>query len=120
MHRSHVLVTGGAGYIGSICAARLLECGHYVTIIDDLSTGHRVALPPDAIFIQADIRDRAEMRRLLAHGRYESVFHFAAKITVEESISDPGRFFDYNTAAGIALLEELRRAGITKFVFSST
>ena len=117
---SRVLVTGGAGYVGSVCCSRLLEQGHEVTVVDDLSTGHAAAVPEGAIFCQSDIGDRVELGKLCAWGRFDAVFHFAAKALIPESVSNPGRFFDSNVASGIALLETVRAAGIKRFVFSSS
>lgn len=115
-----ILVTGGAGYIGSVCCSQLINRGHQVTVVDDLSTGHANAVPPNAIFHNVDIGDRAAMTRVLATSRFDAVFHFAAKALIAESVTNPGRFFDANVASSIALLEVVRAAGIRKFVFSST
>lgn len=117
---SNVLVTGGAGYVGSVCCLRLLEQGHQVTVIDDLSTGHAAAVPQGAIFHQVDIGNQLEIAKVLKTNRFDAVFHFAAKALVAESVSNPGIFFDSNVASGIALLEAVRAAGIKKFVFSSS
>ena len=115
-----VLVTGGAGYVGSVCCLRLLERGHEVTVVDDLSTGHAAAVPQGAVFHQVDIGNRPEVAKVLRANRFDAVFHFAAKALVPESVSDPGRFFDANVASGITLLEVVRAAGIKRFVFSSS
>jgi UDP-glucose 4-epimerase len=115
-----VLVTGGAGYIGSVCCAQLIQSGHEVLVVDDLSTGYKEAIPAAVPFYQADIRDEREMRRILAEHPVDVVFHFAAKALIPESMSNPGLFFDENVAAGIRLLEELRRAKVHRIVFSSS
>jgi UDP-glucose 4-epimerase len=115
-----ILVTGGAGYVGSVCCLQLLQRGHQVTVVDDLSTGHAAAIPPGAVLHQLDIGNRDEMARVLAADRFDAVFHFAAKALIPESVSNPGAFFDSNVASGIALLEAVRAAGIRKFVFSSS
>jgi len=115
-----ILVTGGAGYVGSICSAELIKRGHSVTIVDDLSTGHREAVPQDAEFHCIDIADRSAVSELCLGHRFDAVFHFAAKALIAESVRNPGVFFDKNLAAGIAFLECLREAGIRNFVFSST
>lgn len=115
-----VLVTGGAGYVGSVCSRQLLESGHAVTIIDDLSTGHREAVPERAEFHQIDYGDRAAVACVLRQDRVNAVFHFAAKALIPESVSNPGWFFDVNVASGIAFLETLRDFGVTRFVFSSS
>ena len=117
---ARVLVTGGAGYIGSICARELLRLGHEVIIIDDLSAGHRQAVPAGAKFYHLDIGDRNAIRELLASTPMDVVFHFAAKALISESVTNPGVFFDRNLASSIALCEELRRAGVANFVFSSS
>lgn len=115
-----VLVTGGAGYVGSVCSRQLLESGHEVIIIDNLSTGHREAIPESAEFHQIDYGDRAAVARVLRQDRVNAVFHFAAKALIPESVSNPGWFFDVNVASGIAFLETLRDFGVTRFVFSSS
>jgi UDP-glucose 4-epimerase len=115
-----VLVTGGAGYVGSVCCSCLLERGHDVTVVDDLSTGHVEAVPPGAVFRQLDLGDRHELAKVLGRDRFDAVFHFAAKALIPESVSNPGMFFDSNVASGIALLESVRAAGIKRFVFSSS
>src|SRR6266700_7749995 len=117
---ANVLVTGGAGYIGSVCCAELLRAGHFVTVVDDLSTGFREAIPSEAIFCEADVADTLAMRPLLSSTEFDAVFHFAAKALVPESVSNPGVFFQQNVAGGISFLEAVRAAGITKLVFSSS
>lgn len=117
---ARILVTGGAGYVGSVCCGELLQAGHAVTVIDDLSTGFREAVPPEAAFLRADIGDQQTLRELLSRNRFEAVFHFAAKALIPESVSNPGVFFQQNVAAGISFLESVRAAGIRKFVFSSS
>jgi len=113
-------VTGGAGYVGSVCCLQLQQQGHRVTVIDDLSTGHAAAIPQGVVLYQLDIGNRDEMARVLASDRFDAVFHFAAKALIPESVSNPGTFFDSNVASGIALLEAVRAAGVRKFVFSSS
>jgi len=117
---ARILVTGGAGYVGSVCCLQLLERGHQVTVVDDLSTGHAAAVPRGAIFHQVDIGDRAAMATILGFNQFDAVFHFAAKALIPESVSNPGTFFDANVASGIALLEMIRAAGVRRFVFSSS
>jgi len=117
---SNILVTGGAGYIGSVCSTKLLEQGHRVTVVDDLSTGHAAAVAPGAVLYECDIADRGSLRDLFASERFDAVFHFAAKALIPESVSNPGVFFDSNVAASIALLEAIRRAGIHRIIFSSS
>jgi UDP-glucose 4-epimerase len=117
---ANVLVTGGAGYVGSVCCAELLRKGHSVTIVDDLSTGYREAVPAGAAFFQIDIGNQSAMQSLVSHIHFDAVFHFAAKALIPESVSNPGMFFQHNVASGIVLLEVLRAAGIKNFVFSSS
>jgi UDP-glucose 4-epimerase len=114
-----VLVTGGAGYIGSVCSAELLRQGHAVTVVDDLSTGFRDAVPNHASFIEMDIGNANGIYEMAARKRFDAVFHFAAKALIPESVTDPGIFFQRNVASGITMLEALRAAGVKRFVFSS-
>ncbi len=116
---ANVLVTGGAGYIGSVCSAELLRQGHAVTVVDDLSTGFRDAVPNGASFVQMDIGQADRIHALAAEQRFDAVFHFAAKALIPESVTDPGIFFQRNVASGITMLEALRAAGLRRFVFSS-
>jgi UDP-glucose 4-epimerase len=115
-----ILVTGGAGYIGSVVAEELLADGHQVVVLDDLSKGHRRAVPEGAAFERADVGDAAAVERaLLVHG-VEAVVHMAAFSLVGESVTDPGKYFRNNVSAGIALLQAMTRAGVLRLVFSST
>jgi UDP-glucose 4-epimerase len=116
----NILVTGGAGYIGSACAQMLLEAGHRVTVLDALITGHRAAVPEAAHFIEANLADRDAVRRTLAEENIEAVMHFAAFIEAGESMRDPGKYMENNVSCSITLLEEIQRAGIERFVFSSS
>src|ERR1043166_401446 len=83
---ANVLVTGGAGYVGSVCCAELLRAGHAVTIVDDLSTGWRDAVPAGAAFFQVDFGNQSAMQSLVSHIRFDAVFHFAAKALIPESV----------------------------------
>jgi len=112
-----VLVTGGAGYIGSIAAARLLEAGHRVTVLDDLSTGHADAVPTGAEFIHAPITDA---NSVLSAQHFDGVLHFAAKSLVGESVRAPERYWGTNVSGTLELLEALRTNGVGRLVFSST
>ncbi|TLP62223.1 UDP-glucose 4-epimerase GalE [Microbispora triticiradicis] len=111
-----LLVTGGAGYIGSVVAAQLLERGHEVTVLDDLSTGHADAVPPGASFVQASITEAAGV---LSEG-FDAVLHFAAKSLVGESVERPGLYWSNNLGGTLALLDAMRRTGVDRIVFSST
>jgi UDP-glucose 4-epimerase len=117
---ARILVTGGAGYVGSVCCRELLERGDEVVIIDDLSTGHASAVPEGATLYQMDFGDRTRLAALLRRTKVDAVFHFAAKALIPESVSNPGIFFDTNVAAGIAMLEVLREFSVNRFVFSSS
>jgi UDP-glucose 4-epimerase len=117
---ANVLVTGGAGYVGSVCCAELLQLGHSVSIIDDLSTGFRDSVPDHAEFIQMDYGDRSALNQFLRARVFDAVFHFAARAQITESMRDPGVFFRQNVGSSITMLEELRQAGLSKFVFSSS
>jgi len=117
---ARVLVTGGAGYVGSVCCAQLLAQGHAVEVVDDLSSGFADAVPEGALLHQFDIGDREALSRVLTGRRFEAVFHFAAKALIPHSVVNPGPFFDTNVASGIAMIETLREHHIRSFVFSST
>jgi UDP-glucose 4-epimerase len=112
-----VLVTGGAGYIGSVVAAQLLAAGHEVTVLDDLSTGYADAVPPGATFVKGTVRQAAA--EVLADG-IDAVLHFAAKSLVAESVADPALYWSNNLGGTLALLEAMRRTGVNSIVFSST
>ncbi len=112
-----LVVTGGAGYIGSVCAARLVEAGHEVTVVDDLSTGHADAVHPDARFVEGDAAEVAG--DLLAEG-FDGVLHFAAKSLVGESMSDPAKYWEGNVVTSLRLLEAMKAHGTPRLVFSST
>lgn len=115
-----ILVTGGAGFVGSVCCAQLLQQGHQVVTVDNLSTGHPRAVPEGVVLYPIDIGDRDSISDMLHGQRFDAVFHFAARALIPESVSNPGVFFDQNVASGIAFLESLRAAGVNKFVFSSS
>jgi UDP-glucose 4-epimerase len=112
-----LLVTGGAGYIGSVVAAQLVAAGHDVTVLDDLSTGHADAVPSGARFVQGDLRGDAAP--VLAGG-IDAVLHFAAKSLVGESVAKPGLYWSDNLGGSLALLEAMRAAEVRTIVFSST
>ncbi len=116
----NLLVTGGAGYIGSACAEALLAAGHTVTVLDNLARGHRAAVPVGAEFIHADLGDRATLHEIFAAQKYEAVLHFAALIEAGESMKDPGLYFRANTAYANNVLEIGVKYGLKRFVLSST
>jgi len=113
-----LLVTGGAGYVGSVCAKVLLEQGHQVVIVDDLSTGNADAVPAGAEFVRDDMVESA--RRLLPGGSFDGVLHFAAKSLVGESVESPELYWYGNVVKTLDLLEVMRSAGTPRLVFSST
>ncbi len=115
-----VLVTGGAGYIGSVVAEELLQAGHAVVVIDNLSRGHRQAVPLDAELAVGDLADRALLDRLLRERSIDAVIHFAAFIEAGESMKAPETFFRNNTANALTLLEAMLASGVKRIVFSST
>lgn len=115
-----VLVTGGAGYVGAASVEHLLAAGHEVVVLDDLSTGHRAAVPAKARFQPGTYSDELAVADLLRHEGIEAVLHCAARSLVGESIADPARYYRENVAGGIALLEACRAAGVRRFVLSST
>ena len=114
-----LLVTGGAGYIGSVVAALLLGRGHEVTVLDSLERGHRAAIPAGATFVQADLRDAAAVSAKVHRG-YDAVMHFAALALVAESVDHPERYWAANVGGTRNLLDALRAAGVPRLVFSST
>ena len=116
----HILVTGGAGYVGSVCSEELLRQGYKVSIVDDLSTGHRHAVPDGAEFYQIDIGDARSMRELLTSKTFDAVFHFAAKALIPESVTNPAAFYHVNVVAATTMIDVLRYTGIKRVVFSST
>ncbi len=115
-----ILVVGGAGYIGSICAEVLLDQKHEVAILDNLSEGHRRAVDSRAEFIEGDLADRETTAETLARLRPEAVMHFAANALVGESMQNPSKYFRNNIASGLNLLDAMIAAEVRSLVFSST
>lgn len=115
-----IFVTGGAGYIGSICTEELLNAGYRVAVFDNLSEGHRAAIDPRARFFQGDLADRDSVQRALHASQASAVMHFAANALVGESMVNPSKYFQNNVAAGLNLLDAMVAEGIKRFVFSST
>lgn len=116
----NILVTGGAGYIGSVTTEHLLARGHHVVVLDDLSSGHRDAVPQEVPFVHADVADADMVAYALREHEVEVVMHFAACSLVGESMSQPTRYFKNNTGGSIALLDTMARLGVQRFVLSST
>ena len=114
-----VLVTGGAGYIGSVIASQLLDAGHQVTVLDDLSTGHRDAVPPGATIVEADLLDPDQLRQRVPAG-WEAVIHLAGRSLVGESNQQPALYFRHNVLGAVNLLELMEEQGASRIVFSST
>ena len=115
-----ILVVGGGGYIGSVCAELLLDQGHGVTIFDNLSEGHRRALDPRAEFVEGDLVDRQSIEKTLAKQQPDAVMHFAANALVGESMQNPSKYFRNNVANGLNLVDAMISAGVAKIIFSST
>lgn len=115
-----ILVTGGAGYIGSVTVERLLGKGESVVVLDDLVRGHRAAVNESVPFYEGKVGDRALIARIVREHNIESCVHFAALAYVGESVTEPERYFEDNVGQGIALLGALLQAGVRRFVFSST
>ncbi|HEX2697941.1 MAG TPA: UDP-glucose 4-epimerase GalE [Anaerolineales bacterium] len=116
----NILVTGGAGYIGSATAEALIQAGHAVTVYDSLVTGHRLAVPKGARFIEAALEDSHALSKLLLTSRFDAVMHFAAFIEAGESMKYPARFYNNNFVNSLSLMDMAVQADVKKFVFSST
>jgi UDP-glucose 4-epimerase len=115
-----VLVTGGAGYIGSIVVEQLIKHGYEAVVYDNLSKGHSAAVAPEAAFIRADLMDRDALVRALDQNRIEAVIHMAASSLVGESVENPHLYFTNNIGAGLTMLDAMLTVGVKKIVFSST
>lgn len=115
-----IFITGGAGYIGSATAEALIRAGHEVTVYDSLVTGHKEAVPQGATFVQADLSDSHALAEALTRQTFDAVMHFAAFIEAGESMKDPGRFYQNNFTNSLKLMETAVRAGVKRFVLSST
>jgi UDP-glucose 4-epimerase len=115
-----ILVTGAAGYIGSVVTERLVEHGHTVVALDNLRHGHRDAVHPAARFIQGDLLDREWLHEQLRRADVDAVVHLAAEALIDESVRDPGRFFRVNVTGGLNLLDAMVASGVTRMIFSST
>ena len=118
--KKRILVTGGAGYIGSACTEYLLDRDYEVTVFDALITGHRSAVDPRATFIKGNLADREQIIDVCRRGQFDAIMHFAAFSLVGESMKDPSKYFRNNLAAGINLADAAVAGGVKVFVFSST
>src|SRR3979409_1078933 len=115
-----ILVTGGAGYIGSICVEQLLNAGHTVTVFDNLTEGHRAAVDPRAQLSVGCLQTDCDISEAMEHTRPEAVMHFAANALVGESMENPSKYFRNNVHGGLNLLDALIAVGCTALVFRST
>ncbi len=115
-----ILVTGGAGYIGGTVAQLLVDAGHNVVVYDNLSHGHRWAVPKDARFVEGDVADRQKLETIFSAETFDGVMHFAALIEAGESMKVPEQYFRNNTVGTLALLEAMQAQGVQRLVFSST
>jgi UDP-glucose 4-epimerase len=115
-----VLVTGGAGYIGSHAVLALLDAGRKVVVLDNLVTGFADAVDPRAAFVQGDVSDEALVARIIADHRVHAILHFAGSVVVPESVADPLKYYRNNTAATRSLIESAVTGGVRHFIFSST
>ena len=115
-----VLVTGGAGYVGSVSVERLIGAGHQVTVLDSLAKGHRQAIAPEATVFTGSVADRPVVERLLRGQGIEAVLHCASRALVGESMTEPALYYAENVVGGVALLDAMRAAGVERLVFSSS
>jgi UDP-glucose 4-epimerase len=115
-----ILVTGGAGYIGSVVTEELLNDGHEAIVLDNLVKGHLAAIDPRAKFVNSDLMDQDALRRALKDNEIEAVIHMAAHSLVGESVEQPAKYYENNVVAGLKLIDAMRECGVLKLVFSST
>ena len=116
----NIVVTGGAGYIGSHAVRKLIEAKHKVFVLDNLSYGHAEAVPKDVPFFHCDLAETDRIETILRENKIDAVMHFAALISVGESVQEPILYYRNNTAGALSLLEAMQRVGVKRFVFSST
>jgi UDP-glucose 4-epimerase len=116
----NILVTGGAGYIGSICSEVLLDRDHRVIVLDNLQEGHRSAVPSSAVFVHADLADRQQVEKVFATHEIHAVMHFAGEALVAKSVREPSTFYAANVSCGVNLLDAMVRHGVDQMIFSST
>jgi UDP-glucose 4-epimerase len=115
-----VLVTGGAGFIGSVVTEQFVEQGYDVVVLDSLKHGFQAAVHPSARFLRGDILDEPMLEKLFREEKFDAVAHLAAEAFIDDSLRDPGLFYRVNVSGGLCLLEAMRRAGVKRLVFSST
>src|SRR5689334_19564095 len=115
-----VLVTGGAGYIGSVAVEDLTKRGEEVVVLDNLVYGHREAVAPSAPFYQGSIGDKALVARILSEHKVDACMHYSAYAYVGESVEQPAKYYENNFVETLHLLDALREAGVNRFIFSST
>ena len=115
-----ILVTGGAGYVGSHCAKLLVERGHEVVVYDNLQLGHRDAVPLDSRLIRGDLLDRECLRKAFEDHAFDGVMHFAALLNVNESMSEPQRYYENNVLGSLNLIGEMIRKKVHRLVWSSS
>ena len=116
----NILVTGGAGYIGSVVVEELVRDGHEVTVYDNLSKGHRESVPAAVDFVEGELLDSAKFTNTLQRRQIEAVIHMAADSLVGESVEKPQKYYQNNVIAGLVMLEAMREAQVKRLVFSST
>jgi UDP-glucose 4-epimerase len=116
----NIFVTGGAGYIGSICVEELIKQNHSVVVSDNLQEGHRKAVLPEAVFYEGDFGDKRLLKNIFQTHNIDAVIHFAAETTIEHSMTDPQKYFINNVVNGVNLLQVMKEHGCMKFIFSST
>src|SRR5687768_16639978 len=116
----NILVTGGAGYIGSVVVEETLRAGHATVVYDNLVKGHRDMVAPEATFVEGDLLDRSKLEATLREHRIEAVIHMAAYSLVGESVFEPSKYYMNNVVAGVSLLDAMRECDVAKIVFSST
>ena len=116
----NILVTGGAGYVGSHCVEELVKEGFDVTVFDNLSLGHRRAIPSKAVFLKGDLKNKSEISKVLKSSKFNAVMHFASYSLVGESVGDPFKYLRENTFNALNLLEAMLNANVKKFILSST
>src|SRR5688572_31771596 len=116
----HIFVTGGAGYIGSVCVEQMLNAGHRVTVFDNMTEGHRRAVDPRAQLILGDLQERCHVEDALEQAGPDAVMHFAANALVGESMTNPSKYFRNNFIGGLNLIDAMVAVGCKHLVFSST